>query len=86
MARPRAGFTRVLCVAEEVMLEPLGAAWVPATLQSELQGGITQIMSTKWSLVRCSNGEWDSREGMVLVTNRSPEPVTLQMGQVIDED
>jgi len=72
----------VLCMAGDVTLGPGAAAWIPAALQAHMEGRI-QILPNSCSSVCCANGVWDSTEGMLLVTNRGVDVITLSAGDVV---
>ena len=55
---------------------------VPAASQVDLKGQV-QILPNSHSMVRCANGVWELREGMILIINKGPQPLTLSAGYVV---
>ena len=72
----------VLCMAEDVTLGPGEAAWIPAAVERHLEG-ILQIMPNSCSVVCCANGVWDENEGLLLVTNKGSDVITLGAGDLV---
>ena len=79
---PTKNMSPVLLMADDVSLGPGEAAMVPAALQVDLTGQV-QILPNSYSMVRCANGVWELREGMVLIINKGPQPLTLCAGDVV---
>ena len=55
---------------------------VPGVVQVGLFREI-QILPNSYSMVRCANGGWNSKEGMLLIITKGAHPITLQAGDVV---
>ena len=55
---------------------------VPGVVQAGFLGEI-QILPNSCSTVRCANGVWDSKEGLLLMINKGAHPITLEAGDVV---
>ena len=69
-------------MADDVSLGTGEAAMVPAASQVDFKEQI-QILPNTHSMVRCANRVWELREGMLLIINKGPQPVTLRAGDVV---
>ena len=80
---PRKDMSPGLCMADDVVLGPGAAAWIPGALQKPMEGVQLQILPNSCSSVCCANGVWDSYEGLLYVLNRGVDVVSIGVGDIV---